>query len=159
MKYFLQTETLRPLLYSIFLAGLLTSTYAGVLTQIDPNKQADITGQTVTFPIVQFDSVPQKFRTMPVAPISGKMANHSQTVATKNADINTLDFPTVLSKKTLPMTNFTAKRASLDELPVETETVTTGDVKTDKAKINSRVIRPFTPAGHQELKDQINKIP
>ena len=158
MKNSVQIKIMRLLVSSIFLTSLVTGASAGVLTPIDPHKQADVSGQTVEMNTVQFGSVPQKFQTMPVAPISGKMVDRSQTVATKNVETNIRDFPTVPSK-ILPMTNFTVKRASLDKLPVETEIVATSDVKTDKAKINSRVIRPLTPAGHQELKDQINKIP
>jgi len=144
---------MRPFFSTICLAGLLTGARAAVLTQIDPHKLADVTGQTVDLPTVQFDSVPQQFRTMPVAPVSGKTVDRHQTVATKNVELNTLDFPLVPSK-TVPLTNFAAKRATLEQPPIETGTATT-----DNAKINSRVIRPLTPAGQQDLKDQINKIP
>ena len=149
---------MRPLLYIIFLAGLLTSANAGVFDQIDAHKQADVNGQTVVLPTIRFDSIPQTIRPMTVAPISGKTADRNQTVATKNVAFDTLTFPIVPSK-TLPMTNFTTKRAPLDKPPIETGAVPTGTVTTDKAKINSRVIGPLTPAGHQELKDQINKLP
>ena len=158
MKYFVQIKIMRPLLFSILLAGSVTGASAGVLTPIDLHKQADVSGQTVEMNTIQFGSVPQKFQTLPVAPVSGKMVDRSQTVATKNVDFNTLSFPTKQFKN-FPTTNFTTKRAAIEQLPVETETTVTSTVKTDKAKINSRVIRPLTESGHQELKDQINKIP
>ncbi len=158
MKYFVQLKIRRPLLSGIVLAGLVTGASAGVLTPIDMNKQADVSGQTVEMNTLQFGSVPQKFQTLPGAPISGKMADRNQTVATKTADFNTLDFP-AKQFKNFPTTNFTTKRAAIEQLPVETDTTVTSTVKTDKAKINSRVIRPLTESGHQELKDQINKIP
>ncbi|MEI8314799.1 MAG: hypothetical protein WCG79_05030 [Verrucomicrobiota bacterium] len=149
---------MRPLLYIIFLAGLLTSAKAGVFDQIDAHKRADVNGQTVALPTIRFDTVPQTILPMTVAPVSGKAVDRNQTFATKNVAFDTLNFPIVPSK-TLPMTNFTTKRAALDKPLIETGAVPTGTVSTDKAKINSRVIRPLTPDGHQELKDQINKIP
>jgi len=158
MKYFVQIKIMRPLLSSIVLFSLVSGASAGVLTPIDMHKQADVSGQTVEMNTLQFGSVPQKFQMLPGAPVSGKIADRSQTVATKNVDFNTLDFP-AKQFKVLPMTNFTTKRAALEQLPVKTETTVTSTVKTDKAKINSRVIRPLTESGHQELKDQINKIP
>ena len=158
MKYFVQIKIRRPLLFSILLAGLVSGASAGVLTPIDLHKQADVSGQTVEMNTLQFGSVPQKFQMLPGAPVSGKMADRNQTVATKTADFKTLDFP-AKQFKNFPTTNFTTKRAALEQLPVETDTAVTSTVKTDKAKINSRVIRPLTESGHQELKDQINKIP
>ena len=144
---------MRSLLYTIYFTGLLTVAHAGVFTQLDPHKQADVSGQTVEFSTLHFDSVSQPIRTLPVAPVSGQTVDRSQTVATKNVEFNTLDFPGIPSK-TRPMTNFTTKRATLDQPLIET-----GNKITGNAKINPRVIRPLTPAGEQELKDQINKIP
>lgn len=147
------TTLRRPLLAALCLAGLLTSVSAGVFTPIDPHKQADVTGQTVDLPTLQFDSVAQPYRTLPGATVTGQTVDRSHTVATKNVELNTLDFARVPTK-TVPLTNFTTKRAPLDQPPIET-----GTTPTDSAKINSRTIRPLTPTGHQELKDQINKIP
>ena len=144
---------MRPLLYLICLAGLVTGARADVFNQIDPHKQAEVTGQTVALPTLHFDAVALPSRTLPVAPVSGKTADRSQTIATKTVTLNTLDFPTVACK-TLPLANFTAKHATLAQPLIET-----GITPTDNAKINSRVIRPYTTPGQQELKDQINKIP
>ena len=122
---------------------------AGPLDRIDSNRRADVGDKMIDMSTVHFDSLSQPTRTMPVAPVSSKTADRNQTVEMKHVDFDTLSFATI-PRETAPQQNFQAKRAA----SVDTPTVPIGN-----APINQRVIRPLTPAGEKDLKDQINKIP
>jgi hypothetical protein len=69
-------------------------------------------------------------------------------VETKTVDTRGLSYATV-PVPVLPQQNFAAKRAVVAGNLPAAETV-----QTSRAEINRRVIRPFTPAGAEELKEQ-----
>jgi len=144
---------MRPFFYTILLLGVTAGAQAGGLTPIDLRKQVDVTSKIVELPTVSYDSVLQPSLTYPVVPVSVKTVERNNMVETKNVGLNTLNFP-VTSFKTLPMTNFSAKRADIDQTAIDLS-----GVPKPNAKINKRVIRALTPAGAKELQDQINKIP
>ena len=149
---------MRYLIAIVFLTGLLAPVNAGVLDPIDRNKIADINGKTVDLQTLQMNFVPTATSTQPVVPIGNQRVDRSKTISSKFVETKTVNFETrdgftVLPFKTIPQTNFTAKRAALEQPSVNTQ-----NVSTKNASINQRVIRPLTPAGDKELQEQINTI-
>lgn len=149
---------MRYLIAIVFLTGLLAPVNAGVLDPIDRNKIADINGKTVDLQTLQMNFVPTSTRTQPVAQIGNQRVDRSKTISSKFVETKTVNFETregfaVLPFKTIPQTNFSAKRAVLEQPSVNTQ-----NVSTKNASINQRVIRPLTPAGDKELQEQINTI-
>ena len=139
--------------------GWIAGANAGLLERLDPNKRAEVTGQTVEFPTVNFNTVSSPaLRTQSVSPVGGQRVDRNTRVTTQMVETKTVSLPTrdfaILPSPVVPQKNFEAKRAVLDQDPV-----TTPSVATQSAKIKSRVIRPYTPAGAQELQDQINRTP
>jgi len=141
------------LLMTILVAA---SASAQVLRQIDPSKNADASGKTVDLPTVNFDTVSQPTRAQLVSPLSGQMRDRAGTVETKRVETKGVE-TSLLSHSTIPSTivpqqNFSAKRAALASNVPPAERV-----KTPGAKINKREIRPFTPAGNDELVKQLRE--
>jgi hypothetical protein len=124
---------------------------AQVLRPIDPRRTADASGKAVEMPTINFGTLPQPTRTEPVSPLTGQMREPGKTVETKRVDTTALQYAT-LPSKVLPQTNFTAKRAVVTGALPAADTV-----KTPRADIEKRVIRPVTPAGAEELKKQLNE--
>ncbi len=124
------------------------SASAQILKPIDQHKLADPNGKTVEMPTVRFDNVPQPTRPQPVSPLSRQSLPPAVTVETKTVDTHRLSYSTV-PVSVLPQQNFAPKRAVVAGNLPAAETV-----KTSRAEINPRVIRPFTPAGKEELKEQ-----
>ena len=147
----------RSLIFIYLLAGTLAS--ADVFQRIDVNKQADVNGQTVNLPVLNFDSLPQTSRTLPIAPQSDRRTEPGKTIETSTVNLETLAFPT-LDMQTVPKSNYKAKRAVVSGAPVTAPRIDpSATVPAERAKVNERVIRPLTPAGEQELKDQFHKTP
>ena len=149
----------RLLLIGVFATGLIGRASAGGFERIDFNKRADVTGQIVEFPTLNFDAIPAATtRTQTISPVSGQRVDRSQTVATKLVETKTVNFGTreytVRSYNTVAQKNFTTKQAVLEQPAIASPSVTTAP-----AKVKSRIIRPYTPAGERELQDQINRIP
>ena len=150
-------------LLAVILAALLaTPAHAQVLKPIDLTKQADVNDKTVNYGNVQFDTLSQPTSVLPSSPLS-KGNLKFQDVDQKKRDINqqkldlkTVDMSTV-SRPTLPKANFTAKRAEVDMSRGEPRKQVEQTKK--KAQINERQIRPFTPAGEEDLKHQLNEPP
>jgi hypothetical protein len=127
---------------------LIGAASAQVLKPIDQRKLADPNGKTVEMPTVRFDTVPQPTRPQPVSPLSRQYRPRAGTVETRTVDTHGLSYSTI-PVTVLPQQNFAPKRATVPGNLPAAETV-----KTSRAEINQRVIRPFTPAGKEELKEQ-----
>ena len=149
---------MRYLLISLAVLGWVAHAAAGVFERIDPNKRADVTGQTVELPTVKFDSVPMPVSSQPVVAIGSQTVDRGTAVSTKMVPAKTVSFTTreyaVIPTRVEPQKNFTTRRAELDQ-----PTVDRPDFATAPAKINPRVLHDNTPAGAQELQNQINRIP
>jgi hypothetical protein len=149
-------------LLAIILAALLSATArAQVLKEIDLTKQADVTDKTVNFSDMKFDTISQPMSVLPSAPLS-KGNLKFQDVDQKKAEFNTVGMSTLLKptldKPTLPQANFTAKRAAVDVTSDE-DRKEADQTDKKKAQINGRQIKPFNPAGEEDLKHQLNQPP
>jgi len=149
---------MRNLLISLAVLGWVAHAAAGVFDRIDPNKRADVTGQTVEFATVHFDSVPMPVSSQPMVAIGSQTVDRGTAVSTKivpdkKVSFTTREYP-VIPTRVEPQKNFAARRAELDQ-----PTVDRPDFATAPAKINPRVLHGNTPAGAQELQNQINRIP
>ncbi len=122
---------------------------------VDRTKLADVNGKTVSYSNVPFDTISQPTRDVPGSPLT-KGVLKFQGVDLNNVDLSTRDMSTV-SLPVLPKANFTAKRATADKQNDQTSKQV--DHTTRKAPITDRQIRPFTPAGEEELKKQLNEPP
>lgn len=133
------------------------SAWADVFTPIDVNKQADVNGRAVEMPVVNFDALPQPTRAFPVASQSDRRAEPGKPVEAKTVNFDTLQFSTI-ETKVIPQANYTAKRAIIKDETIVTERRDSPTAETHRAKINERVIRPVTPEGERELKQQLNPL-
>jgi len=149
---------MRYLLISLAVLGWVAHAAAGVFERIDPNKRADVTGQTVELPTVKFDSVPMPVSSQPVVAIGSQTVDRGTAVSTKMVPAKTVNFTTreypVIPTRVESQKNFATRRAELDQPAVDR-----ADFVTAPAKINPRVLHDNTPAGAQELQNQINRIP
>jgi hypothetical protein len=128
---------------------------SNLLSPIDHTKQADINDKNLSYGDVSFDTISQPTRDEPPSPlIKGNVK--LQGIDLNNVDLGTRDMSTVFLP-ILPKANFTAKRATVDKqnAPAGKQL----DHATRKAPITNRQIRPFTPAGEEELKRQLNEPP
>ena len=147
---------LKLTLSTIALAGLLLQSAMALtdpLKPLDVNKVADVGGKNADLNDVQFDTISQGTRELPQSPLSrGDLRFKNADLSTKHAGFKVLEMPTV-SKPTVPTTNFSAKRAVGDRMNDEAQK----QVEQTKqvAPITNRQIRAFTPAGEEELKDQL----
>jgi hypothetical protein len=148
-----------------FLLGALAAlppalSSAQILDQIkkpfDLTKQADVNDKTVTFSDLHYGTVSQPTRTdsRTSSPLS-KGDLQLQRMDLSEVNFKSVDMSAV-SEPVLPQVNFSAKRAAADKVSDE------GDRRLDqtkqKAPINSRQIRPFSPGGEEDLKRQLNSI-
>jgi hypothetical protein len=146
----------------IILAVFLSSPVHGqIVKPIDLKKQADVNGKSVNFGDLQFDTLSQPANGLAGSSVS-KGNLKFQDVDQKKADIhrqkmdfNAVDMSTV-SEPTVPKANFTAKRAEVD---MSSEPRKQVEQTKKKAQINQRQIHPFTPAGEEDLKHQLNEPP
>jgi hypothetical protein len=140
----------------VTLAGLLSQPATALmdpLKPIDVNKQADVGSKNVNFDDVRFDTISQGTRELSKAPLSkGSLKLKNADVRDKHADFELLEMPAV-SMPVLPKANFTAKRAVVDKVNDEAQKQV--DQTKQVAPITSRTIRAFTPAGEEELKNQL----
>jgi len=124
-------------------------------TPIDRTKQADVNDKNVSFSDVPLGAISQPTRAEPRSPLT-KGDLKLQGVDLNNVDLSTREMSTV-SLSVLPKANFTAKHAAADKLNDKTSKQV--DHTTRKAPITDRQIRPFTDAGEEELKRQLNEPP
>jgi hypothetical protein len=149
------------ILRAVILAALLsTPARAQLLKAIDPKQQADVNGKMVNFNDLKFNTISQPTKDLPSAPLAnGNLKFHN--VDKKNAQFNTLDMSTIsnptLTEPTVAKVNFTTRRADVDVQNDEKRKQ--ADETTKKAPIKQRQIRPLTPAGEEELKNQLNGPP
>jgi exopolysaccharide biosynthesis protein len=149
------------LLAPLLAALLSTPVRAQIVKPIDPTKQADVSGKTVSFGDVQFDTLSQPARNFTDSSIS-KGTVKFQDVDQRKSDIHRqkMDFRTLdmsrVSEPTMTKANFTAKRAAVD---MSSEPGKQVEQTKKKAPISQRQIRPFTPSGEEDLKHQLNEPP
>jgi|SRR5580693_516078 hypothetical protein len=143
------------LLAVIFAATLSTRARAQIIKPLDRSKQADVNDKTLNFGDAPLGSLSQPMADLPGSPLS-KGDLKLQDVDQKKTDFKSLELSTV-STTTLPKGNFTTRRAEAD-VPSD-ETKKQSDQTKKDAPINKRQIKPFTPAGEQELKHQLNEPP
>ena len=143
-------------LLMVTLAGLLSQPVIALvdpLKPLDVNKQADVGGKNVNFDDVRFDTISQGTRELPKSPLSkSDLKLENADLRDKHADFKMLEMSTI-SKPVLPKANFTAKRAVVDKVNDEAQKQV--DQTKQVAPITSRQIRAFTPAGEEELKNQL----
>jgi len=158
-------HVLRTLALMAVLPTLLPAQVIKQATQpLDYTKQADVNGKTVHFGDLQYGTVPQPSRTWPASqpiresPTASPLSKGNlqlQSVELNEVKPNSVELST-LSRPVLPQANFTAKRAAADK------TNDQGSRQLEQSKqnapITNRVIRPFTPGGEEELKNQLNKL-
>ena len=156
--------TLRNVILAVFLSS---TAHAQIVKPIDVTKQADVSGKTVSFGNVQFDTLSQPMSDLPGSPPSKGVVKF-QDVDQKKTDANPkkMDFKTLdmsaVSEPTVPKANFAAKRAEVDVPSAETkkqadQAKKQADQARKQAPINDRQIRPFNPAGEEDLKHQLNE--
>jgi hypothetical protein len=147
---------LKLTLLMVTLAGLLSQPATALvdpLKPLDVNKQADVGGKNVNFDDVRFDTISQGTRELPQSPLSkGDLKLKNADVRDKHADFKMLEMSTI-PKPVLPKANFTAKRAAVDKVNDEAQKQAAQTKQV--APITSRQIRAFTPAGEEELKNQL----
>jgi len=148
---------IRQISLVILLGGLIATARAGVFTPIDVHKQADLNDKTVAMPTVNFNSLPQSTRGQTVSPVTEKKAAPGKMIESKTVDLETLAPSATFPTKNVPMTNYTPKRGLVDTSVVPVSSISQETVRTDRARINERVIRPQTPAGSEELKQQFTQ--
>ena len=124
-------------------------------TPIDRTKQADVSDKNVTLGNVSFDTISQPTRAETPSPLT-KGDLKLQGVDLSNVDLSTRDMSTV-SLPVVPKANFTAKHAVADKPNDQTSKQV--DHTARKAPITDRQIRPFTDAGEEEMKKQLNGPP
>jgi hypothetical protein len=129
---------------------------AQIVKPIDRTKQADVNDKTLSFGDVPLNTLSQPTSDLSGSPLP-KGELKFQDVGQKNADLKTLEMPTV-STPSLPRSNFTTRRAAAD-VPSDETNKKQAEQARKKAQINERQIRPFTPAGEEELKRQLNEPP
>lgn len=142
-------------LYLFGLCGVLVvivarPTPAQLVNQIDPTKQADVNGKIISPGTLNLKSVAQPTVNFSQSPRSDERQSFSQ-VELKGISLQQLQLAPY-STEFVPQQNFAAKRASITEKPRDEKTV-----PLTKAPIKDRQIRPFTPAGEEELKKQLNE--
>jgi hypothetical protein len=148
----------RHVFLSITLAAFLPArSPAQVLDQItkplDYNKQADVSGKSVTFGDLHYGTISQPTRIGSTPSPLSKGDLQLQRMELNEVNLKSIEEPTV-SQPVLPQANFTAKRAVADK--VNDRATRQLDQTKQKAPITDRQIRPFTPAGEEELKKQLN---
>jgi hypothetical protein len=143
-------------LRTVILAAMLSMpVHAQIIKPLDRSKQADVNDKTLNFGDAPLGSLSQPMVELPGSPLS-KGDLKLQDVDQKKTDFKSLELSTV-STATLPKGNFTTRRAEAD-VPSD-ETRRQSDQTKKNAPINGRQIKPFTPAGEQELKHQLNESP
>ncbi|MGD0059245.1 MAG: hypothetical protein ABSD58_07485 [Verrucomicrobiia bacterium] len=152
--------SLRHALLSITLAALLPAlSHAQVLEQItkplDYTKQADVNGKNVTFGDLHYGTVSQPTRAGSTTSPLTKGDLQLQRMELNQVNLKSVDMSTV-PEPVLPQMNFSAKRAAVDK--VNDRGARQLDQTRQKAPINSRQIRPLSPAGEEELKKQLNTL-
>lgn len=140
------------LLASTFVAFLSLSARAQIMQPLDRSKEADVNSKVLNYGNAPLSTLSQPTTVLPGSPLP-KGDLKFQDVSQKKADLNTLEMNTV-PLATLPKANYTAKRATAD-VPND-QSGKQADQTQKKAKINEREIKPFTPAGEEELKHQFN---
>ncbi|MCG3150412.1 MAG: hypothetical protein PCFJNLEI_03898 [Verrucomicrobiae bacterium] len=150
---------IRQIFIGLCCASLATSLFADVFTPIDVRKKADVNGKAVEMPVLNFEAVPQPVRRQPVSPLTGKAAPSGKVIESKTVDLETLAPYSTVPAKRLPMANFTPRQGRVETPIVPQAEVATPTVPAGRARTNERVIRPTTPAGEQDLKEQFRKTP
>ena len=150
----------RHALLSIALAALLPArSPAQILDQIkkpfDYSKQADVNNKTVTFGDLHYGTVSQPTRALSTTSPLSKGDLQLQRMELNAVNLQSIEMSTI-PEPVLPQVNFTAKRAAADK--VNDRATQQLDQTKQKAPINSRQIRPLTPAGEEELKKQLNTL-
>ena len=142
---------------SAFLSG---HARAGLHDRIDTSRTADVSGKTVDMPTVNFDTIGLPTREMRSSPVSNQRHETAGTVEMKRVEFSTLEMRNVelrnaeMRTHSFPQSNFTPKRAAIPEKQIPVETVPTGS-----APVTDRVIRTGSPAGQDELRQQLNRRP
>jgi len=120
---------------------------------LDYSKQADVNGKIVHFDDLHFGTVSQPIRVSSKASPLSKGDLQFQTLELNKLNPNSVQLPT-LPQPVLPKVNFAAKRAAVDKAIDQTSRQL--ELSKQNAPITTRVIRPFTPGGEEELKNQLN---
>ncbi len=142
-------------LYLLGLCGVLSVIVARpapaqVVRTIDPTKQADVNGKIISPSTLNLKGVAQPTVNFSRSPRSDERQSFSQ-IELKNVDLQQLQL-SGYSTQIVPQQNFTAKRATVAEKAHDEK-----QFPVTKAPIKDRQIRPFTAAGNEELKKQLNE--
>jgi hypothetical protein len=128
---------------------------AQILKRIDPAKLADnVSSKDLQLGTAELNTITTDTREMGRSSVSDKTAElKGDAAGLKRLELQTLDLGSV-TKTNLPHKNFTTKRAAIAD-NARSEKDLNG-MRQAKAPIAKRQIRPFTPAGEEELKKQLN---
>jgi len=118
-------------------------------------KQADVNGKTIHFDDLHYGTISPPIRESSTASPLSKGDLRFQRLELNELKPNSVELST-LSQPVLPKANFTAKRAAADRTNDQASRQL--DLSKRDAPITNRVIRPFTPGGEEELKNQLNKL-
>ena len=138
----------RGLILGLITASVTLSTVAQVFRPVDPSKQAEVNGKTVTLPSVNFQTLPQGSRSFSILSLPGNQPAQADDVQNKSVDLNVVSLPTITAP-TLSKTNIVFSDVAGKKLD-------TKDLSTAIAPITNRQIRAFAPGGEEELKKQLN---
>jgi hypothetical protein len=151
------------ILLAVILAALLSPKIeAQILDQVikplDRSKQADVNEKTLSFGDVPMNTLSQPLKDLPGSPLS-KGDLKLEQLDQKKAEFNTLPMNmNTVPTPSLPQANFNTQSAAAD-VPSDKTTKQAEEVKKKKTPITERQIKPFTPAGEEELKHQLNDPP
>jgi hypothetical protein len=140
-----------------FILGLVTasvalSAVAQVFRPVDPSKQTEVKGKTVTLPNVNFQTLPQGSRSFSILSLPGNQPAQADDVQNKSVDLNAVSLPTITAP-TLSQTNI----AFPTVVGASGKNLDTKDLPSAMAPITNRQIRAFAPGGEEELKKQLNE--
>ena len=143
---------------AVFVSSKLKAQILDQVTQpLDRSKQADVNQKTLSFGDVPMNTLSQPMRVLPGSPLS-KGDLKLEQLDQKKAEFNTtpMNMNTVPTPS-LPQANFNTQSAAAD-VPSD-KTGKQAEEAKKKTPITERQIKPFTPAGEEELKHQLNDPP
>ena len=143
----------RSVIIGLVVASVVVNANTQVIQPVDPEKQADVDGEAVSLPNVQFETLSQGSADFSVLALPASQPAQAADVQKKSVDLNSMSL-TTLAPPMLSHTNNVFPTVGASGEKFETKELST---TTSKAPITNRQIRAFTPSGTEELKEQLNK--
>jgi len=142
---------------AVLIGGWIVAVWAGtaraqLLQPIDLSKEADVDHLKAVLPSLDMNTRAEPSHTLAISPLSGKQPD-LKAYETRQIDLNTTEL-SILTLRSMPQQNFTGQRS-----PVTDQMLVEPFVSTSKASVPDRQIKAYTPAGTEELKNQLNGTP